>query len=79
MKKKPRTSRNIQHRGICACRSSVKENRQRSGFHTHIRDRGGSVLFGQRQTEHRPGSDIQNGADTAFVRNTVAEKDCGRN
>lgn len=64
----------IQYRGICAGRSSVKENRQRSRFYTHIRDRGGYVLFGQRQTEHRPGSDIQNGADTAFVRNTVAEK-----
>ena len=77
--RKARTSRNIQHRGICAGKSFVAENRQCRGFYTYIRYRRRFVLFGQRQTEHRPCGSVQNGADTASVRDTIIEKNGRRN
>ena len=77
--RKARTSGNIQHRGICTFRPSVKENRQRRRFYTYIRYSRGFVLFRQRQTEHRSSSDIQNGTDTASVWNTIIKKNSRRN
>ena len=77
--KKSGAGRNLQYRGICAGKSFVAKNRQHRGFYTYIRYSRGFVLFGQRQTKHRPCSTVQNGIDTASVRNTIIKKNSRRN